>query len=209
MSALVMRTRNVWAVVLASALTTVMRSDAALPSAAVERSRPDAIDGPQTATVSFTKDIAPIVFDHCAGCHRPGGDGPFSLLTYDDVKARARLIVKATASRFMPPWKPEPGYGTFAAVRRLSDEHIQLIRRWVDQGTIQGDLADLPPLPESQVGQKWRLGEPDLIVRLPAYTPAAPRCFGRSSSRYPHRSGDSSERGSSVRAIVALCTTPP
>lgn len=60
---------------------------------------------------TFTKDIAPIVFAKCAGCHRPNQVGPFPLLTYADVKKRARLIAQVVSQRIMPPWKPVPGHG--------------------------------------------------------------------------------------------------
>jgi len=63
--------------------------------------------------LTFNKDIAPLVFRHCSSCHRPGQSGPFPLLTYGDVKKRARQIVEVTARRYMPPWLPEPGYGEF------------------------------------------------------------------------------------------------
>ena len=64
--------------------------------------------------LTFNRDIAPIVFSRCSSCHRPGGGGPFSLLTYDDVRRRAKQIATVTRSRYMPPWKPEAGYGEFA-----------------------------------------------------------------------------------------------
>src|SRR5438876_161292 len=61
--------------------------------------------------IAFCKDIAPVVFSHCAPCHRPGEAAPFSLLTYADVRKHARQIVEVTRSRYMPPWLPEPGFG--------------------------------------------------------------------------------------------------
>lgn len=114
--------------------------------------------------VTFNKDIAPIVFDHCAICHRPSA-GPFPLLTYEDVRARARQIVDVTERRFMPPWKPEPGYGEFAGERRLREEQIAVIRQWVEEGMIEGDARALPPLPKWS--STWRYGAPDLIVSMP------------------------------------------
>jgi mono/diheme cytochrome c family protein len=117
--------------------------------------------------LSFTKDVAPLVFRHCTPCHRPGGSAPFSLLNYRDAKDRAPLIAAAVEERRMPPWLPEPGYGTFADERRLSDDEIDLIRRWVDEGAIEGDPGDLPPTPEWR--DEWELGIPDLIVSLPRY----------------------------------------
>jgi len=103
-----------------------------------------ALDG---AKVTFTRDIAPIVFAHCATCHRPGEAAPFSLLTYDDVRGRAQQVARMTKNRSMPPWKPEPGYGEFAGARRLSDRQVDLIQQWVELGAPEGDASDLPPAP--------------------------------------------------------------
>src|SRR5262245_37468998 len=60
---------------------------------------------------TFSRDMAPIIAEHCAPCHRPGQAGPFNLLTYSDVRTRGRLIVEVTKRRSMPPWKPAPGEG--------------------------------------------------------------------------------------------------
>lgn len=119
---------------------------------------------PQTSSLAFTKDLAPIIFAHCSVCHRPDGPAPFSLLTYADVKGRAGRIAAATKSRAMPPWKPEPGYGEFQGDRRLSDDQIALIQRWINEGAIEGDAEALPPVPRWTEG--WQLGEPDLIVKM-------------------------------------------
>lgn len=113
---------------------------------------------------TFSKDVAPIVFANCSSCHRPGGTAPFSLLTYADVKSRARLLASVTARRFMPPWKPEPGAGEFVGVRRLSDAQIATIQKWVDAGTPEGEAASLPPAP--QFTSDWRLGPPDLVLTM-------------------------------------------
>jgi cytochrome c-type biogenesis protein CcmH/NrfG len=115
--------------------------------------------------VTFNKDIAPIIWQNCASCHRPGQLGPFSLVTFQDIRPRAREIVRAVKSHAMPPWKPEPGQGEFEGVRRLSDTEIAMIERWVAQGSPQGDPTDLPPQPTWATG--WQLGEPDLIVTMP------------------------------------------
>jgi tetratricopeptide (TPR) repeat protein/mono/diheme cytochrome c family protein len=114
---------------------------------------------------TFSRDIAPIVFERCAGCHRPGQAGPFSLLTYNDVRRRARQIVEVTRRGYMPPWKPVAGYGgPFLEERRLTDEEIQMIGRWVDQGAPEGDPANLPRSPDWPEG--WRLGPPNLVVAM-------------------------------------------
>ena len=129
---------------------------------------------------TFTKEVAPIIFGHCTSCHRPGEVGPFSLLTYRDVKPRAEVINRMVQRSVMPPWKPEPGYGdAFIGARRLSDEQITTIQQWVEQGAIEGDPADLPPLPPFREG--WRLGQPDLIVRMPEPLHGARRRPGRAA----------------------------
>src|SRR2546430_4656543 len=93
--------------------------------------------------VTFNRDIAPITFKHCSPCHRPSQSGPFSLLTYSDVRKRAREIAKVTLKRVMPPWLPEPGYGEFKEERRLSEEEIRLIQEWVAGGAAEGNPVDL------------------------------------------------------------------
>lgn len=115
--------------------------------------------------VTFARHIAPIVFDRCGSCHRPGGPAPFSLLTYAAARQRAREITEVTKSRFMPPWKAEPESGEFIGQSRLTDAEIGLIRRWVDEGALEGDTRDLPPLPHWSEG--WQLGTPDLVVTIP------------------------------------------
>lgn len=115
-------------------------------------------------TVTFTKDIAPITLNQCAGCHRPGQSGPFSLITYQDVRKHSEQIADVTARRFMPPWLPEPGEVEFVGARRLSADQIGLIRQWVDEGTREGAAADLPSAPAWPEG--WQLGTPDLVVQL-------------------------------------------
>ena len=116
-------------------------------------------------TATFTRDVAPILYAHCAPCHQPDGDAPFSLIAYADARPRARLIAQVTARRYMPPWKPESH--DFAGDRRLSDAQIATIGRWVAGGAIEGDAADLPPPPHLAAG--WRSGPPDLIVTVPDY----------------------------------------
>src|SRR5580692_11587812 len=91
------------------------------------------------ADVTFSETIAPIVYQNCVTCHRPGEAAPFSLISYDDVKKRGALIATVTKSRYMPPWHAEHGYGEFADERRLTDEQIATIGEWVKQGMPQGD----------------------------------------------------------------------
>ena len=78
--------------------------------------------------ITFNRDVAPIILENCAGCHRPGEVGPFSLLTYQDVSRRAQQVAVVTQTRFMPPWLPEPGKGEFDGDRRLSDSQVSVIQ---------------------------------------------------------------------------------
>jgi Flp pilus assembly protein TadD/mono/diheme cytochrome c family protein len=119
---------------------------------------------PPTEPVTFNRDIAPIVLRNCAPCHRPGEAGPFSLLTYADVRKRAEQIARVTSIRFMPPWPPEPGYGDLAGARRLSDEQIALVQRWAAAGEPEGPG---PPPPPPAFTEGWQLGPPDLVLEAP------------------------------------------
>ncbi len=127
-----------------------------------------AAEGP----VNWSRQIAPIVNRSCAACHHPGGAGPFSLLTYQDARRRGPQMVQATQSRFMPPWLPAPGFGDFADARRLSNEDIDLIRRWVASGMPEGYPSEAPVPPHYDAA--WQLGPPDLILTVQRpYTLAA------------------------------------
>ena len=88
--------------------------------------------------VNFYKDIAPIIYSHCAPCHRDGMAAPFNLLTYDDVRKRSQQITEVVQSKYMPPWLPEPGHGNFNGARRLTEGQIALIKQWVDEGHEKG-----------------------------------------------------------------------
>ena len=114
---------------------------------------------------TFNRDIAPIIFNNCTGCHRPGEIAPFELVTYKDVHKRAKQIAMVTASRYMPPWLPVSEPGHFMGQRSLSDREIATIKKWVKSGAPEGDPADLPLQPKFKEG--WQLGEPDMIVTMP------------------------------------------
>jgi len=124
-----------------------------------------AADGlPSKDQPTFNKHIAPIVFEHCATCHRPGEVAPLSLLTYADVRKRARQIAQVTEDRFMPPWKSVEGHGRFIGERRLTKNQIDLIGRWASDAA-EGDTRDLPPAP--QFSDAWKLGQPDIVLIMP------------------------------------------
>ena len=118
------------------------------------------------SSVNYSKHIAPIVRDNCQGCHRPGQVAPFSLMSYQQAKRWGHEMKEYVEARLMPPWRAKPGYGQFRGDRSLSQTQIDLIKRWVDEGMIEGDKADLP---EPRVfSSNWSLDrEPDLIVEMP------------------------------------------
>jgi mono/diheme cytochrome c family protein len=118
-------------------------------------------------TPTFVADIAPIVYSHCSSCHRPGQAAPFPLLSYDDVRRRATLIVAATGRRYMPPWHATPaaGFPEFRDDRRLSDSEIATLKAWVGAGMPAGDLSAAPKPPVFPDG--WALGTPDVEVSYP------------------------------------------
>ena len=109
-------------------------------------------------TPDFAHNIAPIVYQKCAPCHRPGESGPFSLITYNDVKKHALQIADVTRRRFMPPWLPEPGYGDFQDNLRLTDAQIKTIGDWANAGAPEGPPSEIPAPPHFTEG--WQLGPP-------------------------------------------------
>lgn len=113
--------------------------------------------------ITFNRDIAPVLFQHCATCHRPGESGPFPLLSYKDAKSHARQIAAVTRSRFMPPWLPDSGEYKFADELRLSDAQITMIAHWVEQGAVEGAPSDRPPTPKFAEG--WQMGTPDWVIK--------------------------------------------
>jgi tetratricopeptide (TPR) repeat protein len=119
----------------------------------------------EMSPITFAEHVAPILYEHCASCHRLGESAPFSLVRYEDVKPIAERVAEAVATRRMPPWLPEPGYAKYESERRLSDEQVEVIRRWAASGAPEGDPSSLPPAPAPEQG--WRLGEPGLVVRMP------------------------------------------
>src|SRR3989449_4259442 len=121
---------------------------------------------PANPLVTFNRQIAPIIYGNCSACHRPGEAAPFSLLSYQDAAKKAKMIAKVTASHLMPPWKAQPASYPYRDERRLTGDDIALIQAWVNQGRPEGSAAEHPEPPKFASG--WRLGEPDLVVEMPA-----------------------------------------
>ena len=113
---------------------------------------------------TFNRHVAPILFKQCAPCHRPGQTAPFSLLTFADARKRADQIAEVTRNRLMPPWLAESGHVTYANERHLADAEIERFQAWIRDGLLEGEAADLPPIPV--FSGEWELGQPDLVVKL-------------------------------------------
>lgn len=116
------------------------------------------------AQVTFSEHIAPIIYDNCTSCHRPGEIAPFSLTNYEEVANWSGMIQYVTEIKYMPPWKPDRTYTNFVGESGLSDDEIQLISDWVAAGSPQGNPNLEPPIPTFPSGSQ--LGTPDLVLEM-------------------------------------------
>lgn len=138
----------------------------------------DAVAAPRSvSTVTYTRDIARLVQNHCVECHRDGGVGPFALDSYEAVARRATMIRTVTQEGLMPPWfaaapevgehAPAMGHASpWANDRSLAARDKQAIADWIDAGKPRGDDADLP-LPRAFAVGEWSIGTPDAVFQLP------------------------------------------
>lgn len=117
---------------------------------------------------NFTRDIAPILFKNCTGCHRPGEIGPMSFTNYKEVRPWAKAIQGAVQNRKMPPWHADPHYGKFTNDSRLKDSEVAAIVAWAKSGAPEGNPKDLPALPKFAEG--WQIGKPDAIYTIQEFT---------------------------------------
>ena len=138
-----------------------------LAAAAMNIGRSSAKTAAPTFAPTFAKDVAPIIFNKCANCHRPGEVAPMSLTSYAEVRPWSKAIREEIAGHTMPPWFADPQTSTlhFANDRRLSEQEIKTILDWVDAGAPKGDDKDLPAMPKYAAG--WTFGEPDLVIEMP------------------------------------------
>lgn len=116
------------------------------------------------ANATFTKDVAPILYNNCVACHRPGEAAPMSLISYKEVRPWARSIREVVVERRMPPWFADPQYGHFSNDRSLSEDDIATIVAWVDGGAKEGDQNNLPAAPRFSAG--WSIGNPDVVLSM-------------------------------------------
>jgi hypothetical protein len=162
-----------------------------------------------TKEVTFSKDVAPIVYANCVYCHRPGEVAPMSLLTYQNARPWARAIKRMVVERRMPPWLADPHYSSFSNDRRLSDKEIQTIVAWVDGGAKEGNPADVPAPP--QFAEGWQIGVPDLVLTMkePFTIPASGIIpwVGIPSGTTSFQRTSGCKRSKSGRAIAPWCIT--
>jgi len=125
--------------------------------------------------VTFAEDVAPILYESCASCHRPGSIAPMSLLTYEVARPWAALMKEMVVERKMPPWfvSKNVGIQNFKDDRSLTDAEISTIAAWADGGAPSGDLTRMPPLPTFDADiYEWTMQDemgrpPDFIVEMP------------------------------------------
>jgi len=121
-----------------------------------------------TPNVTFTRDVAPILYKHCVACHHPNDIAPMSLLTYKDARPWAASIHQAVVTGKMPPWKADPHFGKWSNDPRLSASEIGTIKAWIDGGEPEGDPKAMPASPSFPDG--WKIGKPDAVITIPEQT---------------------------------------
>ncbi len=124
------------------------------------------------AAPTFARDVAPILYKECAGCHHAEGPGPFPLTSYEDARRHAHQIADVTRTRYMPPWLPDTKLNHFVDQLELSDTQIATLGEWAKAGAPAGDLAQAPKPPDFPAG--WQLGKPDLVLTTPKPWTMAP-----------------------------------
>ena len=113
---------------------------------------------------TYSKDVAPILYKNCTGCHRPGEIGPMSLLSYSNVRPWTKAIASRVEAGTMPPWHADPSTGEFLNDRRLDPKDKATLLAWIANGALEGDPKDLPPAPHYADG--WTIGQPDAVVKM-------------------------------------------
>jgi len=129
-------------------------------SAEIPSTTPD-----QTSLVTFNKDVLPILQDNCQVCHRPGGIGPMSLLTYENARPWAKAIKTAVVNKQMPPWFADSHYGEFRNAPKITEANINTLVAWADSGAREGNPADKTAKAPQWV-DGWRI-QPDVVVSMP------------------------------------------
>jgi mono/diheme cytochrome c family protein len=129
---------------------------------------PDRRRTAEFAKIDYSTQIAPILADKCVTCHTQGGLGPFAMNSYDIVQGFAPMIREVLRTKRMPPYHSDTHGSIWTDDMRLTDAQIKTIVNWVEAGAPRGEGPD--PLPEAaKPAPKWPLGEPDVVVKIPAF----------------------------------------
>ena len=163
----------------------------AMTAFGTESSSPS-VTSDQVASVTFNKDVLPILQKNCQTCHRPGEIAPMSFLTYESTRPWAKAIKSAVISRQMPPWFADEHYGHFRNAPKLAEADVRTLSAWADSGAREGESNDKPPSPDWTDG--WRI-QPDVVVSMqePYHVSAKGTAFRQIPkrmrfSRKPHHS---------------------
>lgn len=119
-----------------------------------------------SASVTFHRNIVPILQARCQGCHRPGEIAPMALRTYDEVRPWVKAIKDAVIKRKMPPWTADPKVGKFQNDASLTNSEIATLTAWADGGAPEGEAKDAPPARKFTEGG-WTIGQPHLVIEMP------------------------------------------
>ena len=120
-----------------------------------------------SSSVTFSKDVLPILQKNCQSCHRPGQVAPMSLMSYKEARPWAKAIKTAVTTRQMPPWFADPKYGHFTNDRSLKQSEIDTLAKWADTGALEGDAKDAPP-PVQWPKEGWTI-QPEIVMELPPH----------------------------------------
>lgn len=118
-------------------------------------------------SVTYNRDVVPVLQKNCQTCHRPGQIAPMSFLTYQSTRPWAKAMKAVVAAHKMPPWNADPKYGHFGNDRSLKQADIDVISTWADTGALEGDAKDAPAAIEWPANG-WQI-KPDLIAKGPEY----------------------------------------
>ncbi len=153
--------------------------------------------------ISYVEQIAPLLQQKCVACHRPGGIGPWAMTSYENVRGFAPMIREVIRTKRMPPWYADPHFGNFIGDRSISIEQAQTLVHWIEAGAPRG-MGDDPLAKVEPLSTKWVLGEPDMVVEIPAFEVPA---TGVVDYKYP-RVANPLDRDVWVRAIQILPGNP-
>ena len=115
-------------------------------------------------SVTYSKDVAPILQKNCEGCHRAGEAAPMSFGNYKQVRPYAAAIKEAVLLKKMPPWFADPKFGHFSNDRTMSEQEVKTIAAWVDSGAKEGNPKDLPKPMTFLTG--WNIDKPDYQIEM-------------------------------------------